>query len=208
MVQELTIEDLAKLSNLSLRTLRYYIQEGLLPGPNTAGKYASYSQEHLDYLSMIQRLKRLHLPLKEIRHLLSNMTPEDMSRILNYQDQIHLSVQDAVDSYNILSENEEPSSALDYIRNLEQRQTRLRSVTGSPSIPAAPQMSQPAREDDRVKQHAKLNLTERESWTRIIINEGIELNIKEKEALKYRREIGELINFAKKIFSQKNIGGS
>ena len=70
MTDELTLEDLAVQRGLTLRTLRFYRQEGLLPGPDTRGKYARYSQQHLDRLELIRRMKDLRLPLQEIRQLI------------------------------------------------------------------------------------------------------------------------------------------
>ena len=209
MVQDLTIEDLAQQSGLSLRTLRYYIQEGLLPGPDTAGKYASYSQQHLDHLAMITRLKNLHLPLKEIRHLLSNMSSEDMRRILDYQDVIHFNIRDEFGSINpdpALSGGK--TSALEYIRNLEQRQSGFRSVAGSPSIPAAPQTYQAQSENYQVKESARIYQPNKEQWTKVVLGDGIELNIREEIARKFRGEIDELIKKAADLFSGKVKGGS
>lgn len=205
MVQNLTIEDLARMSGLPLRTLRYYIQEGLLPGPDTAGKYASYSQEHLDHLAMIDRLKRLRLPLKEIRHLLSTMSPEDMRRMLNHQDQVQFSINDAFDPN--LYDNEQ-TSALEYIRDLERRQSRFRSLTGSPSIPAAPQSYHSQQENYQLNNNRNLNAGGKEKWTRFVIADGIELNIREGIARKHAQEVNELIDFAANLFSGKEKGGS
>ena len=77
METKLTLEELADQSGLSIRTIRYYIQVGLLDGPDTHGKFASYSPEHLDRLELISRLKeRTHLPLEEISKLFRHGTPE------------------------------------------------------------------------------------------------------------------------------------
>jgi DNA-binding transcriptional MerR regulator len=209
MVQDLTIEDLAQQSGLSLRTLRYYIQEGLLPGPDTAGKYASYSQQHLDHLAMITRLKNLHLPLKEIRHLLSNMSPEDMRRILDYQDVIHFNIQDDFDFFKPdPSQPTGKTSALEYIRDLEERQSGFRSVAGSPSIPAAPQANRARSENYQVNESARKYQPNKERWTKVVLSDGIELNIREEIARKFRSEIDELIKKAADLFSGKEKGGS
>lgn len=209
MVQDLTIEDLAQQSGLSLRTLRYYIQEGLLPGPDTAGKYASYSQQHLDYLAMITRLKNLHLPLKEIRHLLSNMSPEDMRRILDYQNDIHFNIQDEFELRKPYpAQSGGKTRALEYIRDLEQRQTGFRSVAGSPSIPAAPQAYQAQSENYQVKESARIYQPNKERWTKVVLGYGIELNIRDEIARKFRGEIDELIKKAADLFSVNEKGGS
>ena len=48
MNDELTLEDLVNISGLPIRTVRFYIQEGLLPGPDSRGKNARYTEEHLN----------------------------------------------------------------------------------------------------------------------------------------------------------------
>jgi DNA-binding transcriptional MerR regulator len=88
MTEDLSIEDLENHSGLPVRTLHYYMAEGLLPGPDKRGKYASYSQEHLDRLDLILILKELHLPLKEIRALLENMTPAEIQHYLDDQEDL------------------------------------------------------------------------------------------------------------------------
>jgi DNA-binding transcriptional MerR regulator len=55
--EEYPIRELAERAGVSVRTVRYYIQEGLLPAPDTQGRFASYTEEHLDRLELIRRLK-------------------------------------------------------------------------------------------------------------------------------------------------------
>jgi DNA-binding transcriptional MerR regulator len=208
MQQELTIEDLAEESGLSLRTIRYYMQEGLLPGPDTAGKYASYSQTHLDHLAMIQRLKALHLPLKEIRHLIENMTEVDMHRILEYQDAFQL---DLGKHRSRTEESRSPgskSSALDYIRELEERQVRYRSLADSPAPKQSINLERRGlMQTNQPNNAGSLPEVEKESWTKIILQDDVELSIREKPGEKYQREIGELIRFAENLFKSRSKGG-
>ncbi len=75
---EYTLDELSKLANVTPRTVRYYIVEGLLPPPITTGRNATYSQDHLDRLTAITALKDMFLPLREIRHRLDTLTPEQM----------------------------------------------------------------------------------------------------------------------------------
>jgi DNA-binding transcriptional MerR regulator len=204
MVQDLTIEDLSKKSGLSLRTLRYYIQEGLLPGPDTAGKYASYSQQHLDHLTLIKRLKRLHLPLKEIRHLLSNMTSADMKQIIEYQNSVNLNLLTHQDVFGqAASKPQKKSSALDYIRDLEISQNRLRSTVDSSKSPSPGNKSQSQPENRNVHESQQVYGAAGERWTKINLSKDIELNIKEEQLQKNRPEIDTLIKFAEKLFKSK-----
>ncbi|HOG46179.1 MAG TPA: MerR family transcriptional regulator [Anaerolineae bacterium] len=64
---ELTIEELAEQVAVPVRTVRYYISEGLLPGPGGRGKAASYGEEHLLRLRLVRLLAEQRVPLAEIR---------------------------------------------------------------------------------------------------------------------------------------------
>lgn len=75
---EYSLDELSKLAGVTPRTVRYYIVEGLLPPPLTTGRNATYSQEHLDRLNAIASMKEMYLPLREIRHRLNTLTPEQM----------------------------------------------------------------------------------------------------------------------------------
>jgi DNA-binding transcriptional MerR regulator len=66
----LDLTGLADRAGVSIRTVRYYIQQGLLPKPEARGPGAHYTEEHLDRLLLIKRLQREHLPLAEIRRVL------------------------------------------------------------------------------------------------------------------------------------------
>ncbi|MBN8443174.1 MAG: MerR family transcriptional regulator [Thauera sp.] len=51
--QAWSIDELAELSGFPARTIRYYQTEGLLAPPVLQGRYATYSQDHLDQLRKI-----------------------------------------------------------------------------------------------------------------------------------------------------------
>jgi DNA-binding transcriptional MerR regulator len=50
---ELNLSELSEESGVPPRTIRYYISRGLLPGPNQAGRGASYGREHVARLKEI-----------------------------------------------------------------------------------------------------------------------------------------------------------
>jgi DNA-binding transcriptional MerR regulator len=64
------IEDLAELGGVTRRTIRYYVQEGLLPAPLGVGRGRHYGPEHLDRLVHVKSLQEQGLPLSEIRRRL------------------------------------------------------------------------------------------------------------------------------------------
>jgi DNA-binding transcriptional MerR regulator len=65
------IDELAQLSSVPSRTIRFYNTQGLLPAPLMRGRIAYYNQEHLLVLNVIKELKeQQNLPLDIIKQLL------------------------------------------------------------------------------------------------------------------------------------------
>ncbi len=65
------IGDLADRGGVSRRTVRYYVQEGLLPAPLGVGRGNHYGREHLDQLLRVKVLQESGLTLDEIRQSLA-----------------------------------------------------------------------------------------------------------------------------------------
>ena len=63
------IGEIAKLSGLSLRTIRYYEEEGLIRAGRSEGGQRFYRDEDLVYLRRIIELKGLGFSLSEIRRI-------------------------------------------------------------------------------------------------------------------------------------------
>jgi len=61
------IAELAELGGVTRRTVRYYIQEGLLPAPLGVGRGKHYSGEHLERLLRLKSLQERGLTLEQIR---------------------------------------------------------------------------------------------------------------------------------------------
>ena len=72
------IDELADLGGVSRRTVRYYVQEGLLPAPLGVGRGRHYDRAHLDRLLRVKALQESGRSLDEIRVLLS--PPPGMTR--------------------------------------------------------------------------------------------------------------------------------
>lgn len=64
------IADLADLGGVSRRTVRYYVQEGLLPSPLGVGRGQHYGPEHLQQLLRVKSLQEAGRSLDEIRGML------------------------------------------------------------------------------------------------------------------------------------------
>jgi len=70
-----TLEDLARLTEMPVRTIRYYIQEGLVARPFGEKRAAYYTARHLEQILTIRKWQAAGLSLERIRELLSE--PEE-----------------------------------------------------------------------------------------------------------------------------------
>ncbi len=61
------IAELAELGGVSRRTVRYYVQEGLLPAPHGVGRGNHYGREHLDRLLAVKAMQEKGWSLERIR---------------------------------------------------------------------------------------------------------------------------------------------
>ena len=81
----LTVREAAERAGVSVRTLHYYEEVGLIqPERNEENGYRIYDQELVNRARMIRAYRELQLPLKEIRRLL-DASPEERDALLNAQ---------------------------------------------------------------------------------------------------------------------------
>lgn len=64
--QKYSIGELAALAGVSRRTVRFYVQRGLIPAPEGAGRGSYYTREHLDLIGRIRSLQGRSLTLDRI----------------------------------------------------------------------------------------------------------------------------------------------
>ena len=100
-----SLAELARVTGVTPRTVRYYIAQGLLPGANEAGPGASYDADHLARLRLIRELQRQHLPLAEIRTRLAGLRSDEIAVLLDEQA-------------SAAAAQPASGSALDYIRGV------------------------------------------------------------------------------------------
>lgn len=83
-----TVSQVAKLTGISIRTLQYYDEIGLLkPSELTSSGYRLYDEEALQTLQQILFFKELGFPLKEIREILEK---PDFDRMTAFKKQKEL----------------------------------------------------------------------------------------------------------------------
>jgi DNA-binding transcriptional MerR regulator len=61
------LDELAEQAGISGRTVRYYVQRGLLPAPAFRGKDTAYTRAHLVRLRAIKKLQERFFPLDAIQ---------------------------------------------------------------------------------------------------------------------------------------------
>lgn len=69
--QTYTLDELCKLVDMSKRTVRYYIQQGLIPGPEGKNRGARYHQTHIERLLELKKWQNAGLSLERIAELLN-----------------------------------------------------------------------------------------------------------------------------------------
>lgn len=68
--EELSVDELARRAGVSVRTIRFYQSEGLLPRPGRLGREARYGPAHVERLDLIAALQARGLRLSAIAELL------------------------------------------------------------------------------------------------------------------------------------------
>jgi DNA-binding transcriptional MerR regulator len=166
-----SLDDLADATGIEARTIRSYIERGLLPGAQTRGRAASYSKEHLSRLHVIRSLRRARpsIALSEIRIVLQGLNPEQIhglasGSITAATRAIDESIQsEGVDLPDVAADNSEISSTIDWERSAakltgaERLVCLLREVSGF--MPPAP-------------------TSKVEGWQRIAITPDVELSVR------------------------------
>lgn len=76
-----TIEDICNLTGFSRRTIRYYVQSGIIDAPAGRGRGGFYYDSHIDKLRQIRGLQEQGLTLQAIQsRLTEDKAPEITSR--------------------------------------------------------------------------------------------------------------------------------
>ena len=182
-----TIGELARRAGVSVRTIRYYIDEGLLPQPEVRGKYAWFDESYLHRLKLIQQLKDAYLPLKEIRARLEQLTAAQVKQLLDPPvTGSHEPSNRGM--FNLTSSMVSSTSAANYLKDmLEPKRSaplRMGKIAEEPNLYAPPLAPQP----------------EGETWQRITLAPGIELHIKHPLPTRIQPHLRRLVAYARSLF--------
>jgi DNA-binding transcriptional MerR regulator len=214
------LAELAEAAGVSIRTVRYYIAEGLLPPPEGAGPRSAYTPGHLDRLRLIGRLKDAYLPLREIRRRLDGLDGAAVRDLLS-----RLGSGTGVRRRGAGDEGTEPAatgstppdSAADYLaRVMDHRPDESAGIdypTASPPEPiestlageTAPFERAPLLDLDldpalALAPPAATEVTTDGPWRRIVLGPDAELLVRETAFQRRRDRVEWLVGWAKKVF--------
>src|SRR5215471_10354126 len=88
--EDLDLAELASAAGVTPRTVRYYVQQGLLPSPSTRGPGTKYDRALLEKLQLIRLLQREHWPLSKIREHFESLDEEGVRRELGKPPELPL----------------------------------------------------------------------------------------------------------------------
>lgn len=207
------LKDLCRDAQVTERTVRYYIQEGLLPPPEGAGPLARYSREHLLRLRLIRRLKEeYYLPLAEIRRRLETLGTQDLEA-LDQQAIVDEEYDEApVEEAEANTTETDAKTYLDRLLNWKNFPANSLSVTApqrpEPSVwpPASSSPASKSPDQNTARDNYALHLqtisqkSEGETWQRVTIVPGVELHYQPQDE-EQRKRIDRLLAEARQIFN-------
>ncbi len=178
------LTELAEITGVTQRTIRFYIAEGLLPPPEGAGPAAVYTAAHRDRLSLINGLKDRYLPLREIRKRLATLTEAEIRAELQ-----QLAAESPPEP---TATPPVANNALAYLDNL------LGRGPGDTSSEALPLSSlTPAAPYPKPVPVAPV----REHWERITLADGVELHVRA-DRLREAIPLDALVRQARKLLGE------
>lgn len=184
-----SLSDLCDLAEVTPRTVRYYVQQGLLRSPEVAGSNTRYDEGHLWRLRLIRQLQRDHLPLAEIRKRLSALSDAEAQALV-------AGPPPAV-----------RESAVDYIRSvLDSRGVRPATAAAPPMPTAPPMTSRVASQMPAGALRASESITplqpDRSQWERIALSPDVELHIRRPLSRDHNRRVDRLISIARQLLEE------
>jgi DNA-binding transcriptional MerR regulator len=189
MPTEYSLHDLAKLADVTPRTIRFYIAQGLLPSPTQLGPAARYTEAHLDLLRLIKKLQTAHLPLAEIRSRLRGIPQDKVAQVA-----------EATPDY------EPADSALDYVNRL------LRPIAPAAPMPTMARRAAaplpPAMPSMRMRTEAAAPKAapvepDRAQWERITLGPDVELHIRRPLTRNQNKRVERLISIARELLEEE-----
>jgi DNA-binding transcriptional MerR regulator len=165
------IKELAELGGVTRRTVRYYVQRGLLPAPLGTGRGPHYTPAHLERLIYIRTLQEAGEPLAEIAARLNGAPQRPVPPL---EVPVERSTSLRASSMHVLPEER---GAL----NEAALRRRRRGESGPLNWAALPTQSQG------------------ETWMRFVLTDGVELHVRAGAASFQPWQLARLVEAAQQI---------
>ena len=183
-----SLAELARLADVTPRTVRYYVIQGLLPAPGPQGPNTRYTDDHLARLRAIKKLQGAHFPLADIRSRLRAVTTGELESIAE------------------LTQPAAADSAVDYIRDVLQPTyaRRTYSLPAPPPAPASAPASAPAARGPAPTTSPRQTEPQgtRSQWERIPLDPDIELHVRRPLTRQSNKRVERLIAIARELFEE------
>ena len=183
-----TIEELSEATGITARTIRYYTTEGLLATPETRGRYALYSEAHLQRLQLVVMLKAAYLPLTTIKERLSHVSNANVAALVKGEpiaedeEPAEESPSDAGDA------SPESETAAAYLQRVLSNRNEMKN-TRSPRPPATfPGLREGEGAD-----------APGEAWRHLEVFPGVELLFKVPVSAQVAARVEKLVQYAKNL---------
>lgn len=195
MQKRYTISELQSLTNINKRTIHFYSQKGLIPSPDSRGGGATYPEEALRRLQLIKELQKRRFTLDEIKSIL-----EKDREVLNEM----LNPPIAESRQEPMQEVRSKEELSDYLMTKIGRMADV-AMSYKPDFYSLDKITPPSFPLSFKKEDIKRHYFTEEKVRRILLEEGIELNIKEETYLKNQRLIKKCIAELKRLLSEEGL---
>lgn len=175
-----TLHELSDATGVEPRTIRSYVEKGLIPGPDSLGRGAKYPRESLDRLKVLQLLRDANrgLTLDQIRLLLKRLGPSELRGLADGRIRIAA----VLDTDAMAGELPSRSAAADYLRTLRTQaptHQALQMHTQGSWEDSLPVLEEAARALARLAGLSSASRGVRgEPWYRLPLTPDIELSVR------------------------------
>lgn len=168
-----TLSDLATITGLSQRTVRYYLQEVVGTGTGSKGRKAVYPRTTLDRLRVVELLKERAptLRLSEVKEILASLGDEMTARVAGREEPL-----DIVDVRSDSTGNR--SVFMGSVVTPGKRSSEVHAV--QMSRPPAPEPRTARDYIDAVKDSFREHSRKGRSWTTIRLADDVELRVRKR----------------------------
>jgi DNA-binding transcriptional MerR regulator len=200
-----SLTELADMSGVTPRTVRYYLAQGLLPAVGPSGPGNKYDAGHLARLRLIRRLQAEHLPLAEIRHRLDALDDDEVKDLAGRDDPAP-PIDSAIDylravlgGQTIQPSIARPASPMGALRASGAAPLRAQAIAANVLAErlGGPYDATPATETVPPARPA-----ERSQWERIVLAPDVELHIRRPLPRRQNKQVDRLVTIARELLEE------